>query len=295
MQIVTAIDSLRRSLDAERLQGRTVGLVPTMGFLHAGHASLIERAARDCDTVVTTIFVNPLQFAPTEDLSAYPSDPEGDAAAASSSGADWLFTPSVDEMYPGGAVLTSVSVSELSSVMEGAARPAHFDGVCTVVAKLFNIVGTCRAYFGAKDYQQLALIRRMADDLSFPVEVSGCPIVRESDGLAMSSRNVYLSTEERQAAPVLHRALGAGAAAIAGGETDADEVRSVMRGTIEAEPAARLDYVEVADAVTLQPLTTRWAGGTAVRRGPVRSSPADRQHRRRRVGRIVTTRLRVDG
>jgi pantoate--beta-alanine ligase len=254
---VTTIAELQAELDRARAAGRTVGLVPTMGYLHDGHLSLARAAAEDCDVVVMSIFVNPLQFAPTEDLATYPRDPDGDAAKAASAGVTMLFTPSPTEMYPEGrdAVLTGVAVPELSSVMEGVSRRTHFGGVCTVVAKLFNIVGACRAYFGEKDYQQLAIVRRMAHDLSFPVEVIGRPIVREADGLAMSSRNVYLTAEERQVAPVLQRALRLGAAAVRTGTSDADEVRTLMRAEIQAAPLGELDYVEVADPDTLAPLT----------------------------------------
>lgn len=256
VELVTTIAELRSRLDAARSSGRTVGLVPTMGYLHDGHLSL-ARAATECDVVVMTIFVNPLQFAPDEDLATYPRDPDGDAAKAASAGVDVLFSPSLEEMYPAGrdAVLTQVAVPELSSVMEGVSRRTHFGGVCTVVAKLFNIVGPCRAYFGEKDFQQLAIVRRMAGDLSFPVEVVGCPVIREDDGLAMSSRNVYLTPEERQVAPVLQRALRLGAAAIRSGTTDADEVRTLMRSEIQAAPLGELDYVEVADPDTLAPLS----------------------------------------
>ena len=189
MQTVTTIAELRRHLDASRAVGRTVGLVPTMGYLHAGHESLMVRASAECDDVVATIFVNPLQFAPDEDLDAYPRDLEGDTALATRAGVDWLFVPSVEEMYPR-PVATTVSVAGVSAAMEGASRPTHFDGVATVVAKLFNIVGPCHAYFGEKDFQQLAVIRRMVSDLSAPVVVVGCPTLREDDGLAKSSRNV---------------------------------------------------------------------------------------------------------
>jgi pantoate--beta-alanine ligase len=270
VETLTTTAALRAALDDARRDGRTVGMVPTMGFLHDGHTSLIERAARDHDVVVTTIFVNPLQFAPTEDLSAYPRDPVGDAARAVAGGATLLFTPADDEMYPDGrdGVLTSVSVEALSTVMEGASRPTHFAGVCTVVAKLFNIVGPCTAYFGEKDFQQLAIIRRMAIDLSFPVTVVGCPVVREPDGLALSSRNVYLTDAERAAAPVLQRALLAGAAAVRDGQTDAAAVRALMADVIATEPAGTLDYVDVVDAVTLLPLEV--AGADARLFGAVR-------------------------
>ncbi len=256
MKRVATISELRDELDTARRAGRTVGLVPTMGYLHDGHLSLVRAASEECDVVVVTIFVNPLQFAPGEDLDTYPRDPEGDAEKASSAGATVLFGPSLDEMYPEGrdAVLTGVEVPALSSVMEGVSRRTHFGGVCTVVAKLFSIVGPCRAYFGEKDFQQLAIVRRMAEDLSFPVQVVGCPIVRESDGLAMSSRNVYLTDDERAVAPVLQRALRLGAAAVRTGTTNADEVRTVMRAELETAPLGEVDYVEVADPRTLQPL-----------------------------------------
>ncbi len=256
IRTVTTAAELRSVLDAERSAGRTVGFVPTMGYLHEGHASLIRAAAAADDVVVTSIFVNPLQFAPTEDLAAYPRDLDGDLAVAEAAGCAVVFAPSEDEMYPGGrgAVLTTVAVPALASVMEGASRPTHFAGVCTVVAKLFHLVGPCRAWFGEKDYQQLAILRRMAVDLSFPVDVVGAPTVREPDGLAMSSRNVYLTDEERQVAPVLQRALQAGAAAIAAGVTDGDDVRRTMADVIRAAPLGELDYVEVADPDTLAPL-----------------------------------------
>lgn len=255
---VETIDELRRRLSEDRAAGRVVGVVPTMGYLHEGHLSLVRSARGDCDVVVVTIFVNPLQFAPDEDLSTYPRDPEGDTAAALEAGADLVFCPTTAQMYPHGAdgVLTAVSVESLSSVMEGVSRRTHFGGVCTVLAKLFNIVGPCRAYFGEKDYQQLAIVRRMVADLSFPVDVVGCPVVREPDGLAMSSRNVYLTDDERRVAPVLNRALRLGAAAIRSGTTDADEVRTLMRAEIQAAPSGELDYVEVADPDTLEPLRT---------------------------------------
>ncbi len=270
MHRVTTVSELRSALGTTRAAGRCVGLVPTMGFLHEGHLSLARAAAQDCDAVVMTIFVNPLQFAPEEDLDSYPSDIEGDAAKAESAGVTLLFTPSESEMYPLGrdAVLTGVDVASLASVMEGVSRRTHFGGVCTVVAKLFNIVGPCRAYFGEKDFQQLAIVRRMASDLSFPVEVVGCPIVREPDGLALSSRNVYLTDDERQVAPVLHRALLLGAAAIRSGTTDADEVRTLMRAQIQTAALGELDYVEVADPATLVPL--RVAGPDARLFGAVR-------------------------
>ena len=256
MRTLTRAAELRERLDAARCAGRRVGLVPTMGALHAGHGSLVRAAAADCDEVVVTVFVNPLQFGPGEDLDAYPRDLDGDAALSAAAGATALFAPPVEEMYPEGRdrVLTTVTVGSLAAGMEGSSRPTHFAGVCTVVAKLFNLAGPCRAYFGEKDFQQLAIVRRMARDLSFPVEVVGCPTVREPDGLAMSSRNRYLSDAERAAAPVLVRALRAGAGAFVAGTTDAAALRELMAEVVAAEPLARLDYVEVADAETLHPV-----------------------------------------
>jgi pantoate--beta-alanine ligase len=246
---VEAIADLRAALDAERASGARVGFVPTMGYLHDGHASLIRQARASSDVVAVSIFVNPLQFGAGEDLAAYPRDLDGDSRLAEANGADVLFTPAVEEMYPT-PVQTTVSVAGVSEPLEGASRPTHFAGVATVVAKLFSIVGPCAAYFGEKDFQQLAVIRRMASDLSMPIEVVGCPTRREPDGLAMSSRNVYLSADEREAAPVLYRALQAGAALVLSGERDPAAVRELMAGVIEAEPLARLDYAEVVDAAS---------------------------------------------
>jgi pantoate--beta-alanine ligase len=240
MQVIDRIDAFRKELDAARAAGRTVGLVPTMGYLHEGHASLIRRSAADCDVTAVTVFVNPLQFGVNEDLAAYPRDLDRDAVLAEDAGASIVFAPSVEEMYPAGPVLTAVHVAGLSDGMEGASRPGHFDGVATIVAKLFAIAGACRAYFGEKDFQQLSVIRRMATDLSFPIEVVGCPVVREADGLAMSSRNVYLSPDERRAANVLHRALQAGAANVS-------HAADVMTAVVASEPLAQLDYAEVVE------------------------------------------------
>lgn len=250
MRTVDTIAGLRAVLEAERSAGRTVGLVPTMGYLHEGHTSLMERSAQDCDLTVATIFVNPLQFAEGEDLDTYPRDPEGDAAKAEAAGTDLLFVPPLEEMYPE-AVRTNVRVDVGVGFMESASRPTHFDGVATLVSKLFSIVGVCRAYFGEKDWQQLAVVRRMAFDLSHPVEVIGCPIVREADGLAMSSRNAYLSDAQRAAAPALYRALREGTAAIESGERDAGRIRDEMVAIIDAESEAQLDYAEVVDAALL--------------------------------------------
>ncbi len=256
MITVTTASELRDVLTAERRAGGTVGFVPTMGYLHPGHASLVARAAAECDSVVASVFVNPLQFAAGEDLDTYPRDPEGDARTLEAAGGDVMFLPHEDEMYPGGrsAMLTSVAVSGLSARWEGAARPEHFAGVCTVVAKLFHLVGECRAYFGEKDWQQLAVVARMVEDLSFPVDVVGCPVVREPDGLAMSSRNVRLAPAERAAAPVVHRALRAGADLVADGEADAGAVRRAMAAVVAEVPAATVDYLEPVDPRTLEPV-----------------------------------------
>jgi pantoate--beta-alanine ligase len=252
MQVIETIEGFRKALDAERHAGRTVGLVPTMGYLHAGHRSLVERAAAECDVVAVTLFVNPLQFAPTEDLAAYPRDLPRDQAVATEAGAAYLFTPTTGEMYPAGTPLTSVSVAQVSEPLDGRSRPGHFTGVATVVAKLFAIAGECRAYFGEKDYQQLAVVRRMAADLSLPVTVVGCPTVREADGLALSSRNVYLTAEERAVAPTLYRALQTGRSAVeVDGERDPAAVRRLMQDVVASEPRFTLDYAEVVDAADL--------------------------------------------
>ena len=240
MRVLDRGDQLRKELDAVRGAGRTVGLVPTMGALHEGHASLIRRSAAECDVTAVTVFVNPLQFAPTEDLDSYPADLAADVAVATAAGAEVLFAPSVDEMYREPPTVT-VHVAG-ADVLEGAIRPGHFDGVATVVAKLFNLAGPCRAYFGEKDWQQLGVVRSLAKDLSFPVEVVGCPTVREADGLACSSRNVHLSPDERAAATVLYRALSTAAIAMAAGECD---VRRLMVNMVAREPLATLDYAEV--------------------------------------------------
>lgn len=263
MRVVTTRREFSDALDAERLAGRTVGLVPTMGALHEGHLSLITAARAGCDVVALTIFVNPLQFAPTEDLSAYPRPIERDLRLAEGAGADIVFTPTVDEMYPE-PMRTSVHVDELTSMLEGASRPTHFDGVTTVVTKLFNLAGRCCAYFGEKDFQQLAVVTRMARDLDQPVTVVPCPIVREPDGLAMSSRNVYLSPEQRVAALVLDRALRHGADLVAAGEHDPAIVTEAMFAVVAAEPLAEPEYLTVVDPETLV-TPERLVGGTTVR------------------------------
>ena len=248
---IETIADLRSACDRARSQGRRVGLVPTMGFLHEGHRSLM-RAARDVsDFVVVTIFVNPLQFGAGEDLDRYPRDLSGDLAQCEREGVDAVFAPSVAEMYPSGPPLTSVHVDGLTTDLCGAARPSHFDGVATVVTKLFAITGACTAFFGRKDAQQLAVITRLVEDLNLPVQVVGCPIVREPDGLARSSRNAYLSPDQRRAALVLSRALGAAAAAAVAGERDASALVDLVRGLVATEPTVALEYVEVRSAPEL--------------------------------------------
>jgi pantoate--beta-alanine ligase len=250
MIILDRVAAFAEALDDERRAGRTVGLVPTMGALHDGHASLVERAAAECDVVAVTVFVNPLQFGAGEDLDAYPRTLDADVKLAEQAGASVVFAPSVGEMYGHGTATTVSVASSMTTVLEGASRPGHFDGVATVVAKLFAMAGRCRAYFGEKDFQQLAVVRRMARDLSFPVEVVGCPTVRADDGLALSSRNAYLTDPERTIAPVLHRALEAGARAIRAGRTDPEVV---MGAVLASEPLLVVDYAVVVDAATLQP------------------------------------------
>jgi len=253
INVVHTIAEARAELDAVRHAGGTVGLVPTMGFLHDGHKSLMARSVADNTATLVTIFVNPLQFAPDEDLEAYPRSIDADVALCESAGVAVVLVPSVDEMYPLQPVVTTVTVDGVSAPLEGESRPTHFAGVATVVSKLFNIGGVCRAYFGEKDWQQLAVIRRMAVDLSFPVEVVGCSIIREANGLAMSSRNVYLTDAEREAAGVLNRALQSGIDAIDGGESDAAAIQALVREIIAAEPlVADPDYVAVVDAASLQ-------------------------------------------
>ena len=254
MIVVNRITGVRDLCDATRRAGQTVGLVPTMGFFHEGHRSLMRAARADHDLVVTTIFVNPLQFGENEDLAAYPRDLVADTAAAEAEGVDVLFVPSVPEMYPEPTV-TTVHVAGLTEGLCGAARPTHFDGVTTVVAKLFSIVGPCIAYFGRKDFQQLAVVRRMATDLDLPVQVVGCPLVREPDGVAMSSRNAYLSTDERWRATGIFASLRAASGAVEDGERDPERVRA----TVEAEAARHdleLEYAEVRRAADLAPLTS---------------------------------------
>lgn len=254
MNIVSSVDEVRARVKAWRREGLSVGLVPTMGYLHEGHKSLIVRAVAENDRVVVSDFVNPTQFGPGEDLASYPRDIEADARLCEEAGAHLIFHPRPEDMYAPD-FCTWVDMRSLSETLCGKTRPIHFRGVCTVVSKLFHIVSPDRAYFGQKDAQQLAIIRRMVRDLNFDVEIVGCPIVREADGLAKSSRNTYLSAEERKAALVLSRAVFLGLDMMEKGERDASAVVSAMKACIEKEPLARIDYVDMVDAFSMQPVT----------------------------------------
>ncbi|HEX6269488.1 MAG TPA: pantoate--beta-alanine ligase [Anaerolineales bacterium] len=252
MQTVSSLPDLRFT----RLSyPGTVGLVPTMGYLHEGHLSLVRRARDECDQVVVSIFVNPAQFGPSEDLSRYPRDLERDLRLLEPLGVDLVWTPTPEMMYPD-RYQTWVEVEEMTRPLEGAMRPGHFRGVTTVVAKLFNAVQPDKAYFGQKDAQQAAVIRRMTRDLNFPVEIVVCPIIREPDGLAMSSRNVYLDAEQRKAATVLYRSLSAAQEAYERGERDAEKLRGIMKDVLASEPLAQVQYVSCADYDTLEELDT---------------------------------------
>jgi len=250
MQTVTTLAELRA---ARRGLPGPVGFVPTMGFLHAGHISLARRARAECASVTASIFINPTQFGPTEDLAKYPRDLPRDLALLQGSGVEMVWTPTPEEMYLPG-FQTWVIVDDLTRRLEGEARPTHFRGVTTIVAKLFNAVGPDKAYFGQKDAQQAAVIRQMVKDLNFPVEIVVCPIVREPDGLAMSSRNVYLNSEERHAATVLFRSLSAAQSAYDSGESRAESLRALVREVVATEPLARLQYISCADYDTLEEL-----------------------------------------
>jgi pantoate--beta-alanine ligase len=253
VELVETTAGFTGAMARARRPGRRIGLVPTMGALHAGHRSLIDRAAAECDHVAVTIFVNPLQFGSCDDLERYPRTLDADLSVCEAAGVGTVFAPSVAEMYPGwpGRVATTVSVQGVSEGWEGASRPGHFDGVATVVAKLFSMAGECTAYFGEKDFQQLAVVRRMVADLSIPVEVVGCPTVREPDGLALSSRNVRLRDDERRAATVLHRGLLAGRDAVSAGEDRPERVVRRMADVVAGEPLVHLDYAAAVNAEDL--------------------------------------------
>ena len=250
--IAETIAQVRAQVKEWKKQGLTVGLVPTMGYLHEGHASLVDKAVSMCDRVVASDFVNPTQFGPNEDLESYPRDFDRDCALLEEHGCSMVFHPSVEEMYAPDAATFVEILSDMPKQLCGKTRPIHFRGVCTVVSKLFNIVTPDKAFFGQKDAQQLAIIRRMVRDMSYGIEIIGCPIVREADGLAKSSRNTYLSAEERQAALVLSKAVFLGEKLVREGEKDADRLVSEMKACIEAEKLAKIDYVSAVDAVTME-------------------------------------------
>lgn len=253
MQIARTVEEAKQITRAWKRNGETIGLVPTMGYLHEGHASLIERAREENDRVVVSVFLNPTQFAPNEDLESYPRDFDRDCALCEKIGADLVFHPEPEEMYHDPHAFVNIDL--LSSTMDGAARPIHFRGVCTVVSKLFNIMQPDNAYFGQKDAQQLAIVKKMAADLNFDVKVNGCPIVREADGLAKSSRNTYLSAEERAAAPILFKAIQKGQEIIEPGMRAAD-LEAAMKDVLASEPLADTEYVTAVDALTMQPVET---------------------------------------
>ncbi|MCR4440697.1 MAG: pantoate--beta-alanine ligase [Peptococcaceae bacterium] len=255
MEIITTVAEMRRWGKEKVLKRREIGLVPTMGYLHEGHLTLVESAKKENHEVVMSIFVNPLQFGPQEDYSTYPRDLDRDSRLAEKAGVDVIFAPSVEEMYPSYPQLTTVQVSELTEGLCGASRPGHFTGVATVVCKLLNIVRPERAYFGQKDYQQVQVVKRMVEDLNIPVEIRTVPIKREADGLAMSSRNTYLSAQERKDALCLYESLKACRDLYEKGERESARLKEAMRKVIMSRPAAVIDYIEICDAVTLKPVT----------------------------------------
>ena len=254
LKIATTIKEVRDTVKEWKSQGLTVGLVPTMGYLHEGHGSLIKTSASECDKTVVSVFLNPTQFAPNEDLESYPRDFEQDKVLCEKMGADLVFHPEVREMYEQDNATFVEILSEMPKQLCGKTRPIHFRGVCTVVSKLFNIVTPDKAFFGEKDAQQLAIIKRMVRDMSYGIEIVGCPIIREEDGLAKSSRNTYLNEEERKSALCLSKAIFLGENLVKKGETDANKVLEEMKNLINKEPLARIDYVEAVDGVTMMPV-----------------------------------------
>lgn len=252
MKTLSKIPQIREAAKAEREMGKSIGFVPTMGYFHQGHLSLMKAARRECDTVVISIFVNPTQFGPTEDFASYPRDVERDKKMAEAVGVDYAFIPSVEEIYPDGYSTYVDIEGSLTKGLCAADRPGHFRGCATVVAKLFNIVQPDKAYFGQKDVQQAIIMKRMVDDLNIPVEIVVCPIVREKDGLAMSSRNVYLSPEERKAAPVLYKALRKAEEMVGAGERKAPAIRKTMEDIIRSEPLANIEYIAICDTTNLE-------------------------------------------
>ncbi|MGQ9462110.1 MAG: pantoate--beta-alanine ligase [Candidatus Fervidibacter sp.] len=255
MEVISKPEEMQRLSLKLRSEGKTIGFVPTMGYFHEGHLSLMRKARQECDVVVVSIYVNPLQFGPREDFNRYPRDIERDLKMAESVGVDIVFAPTDEEMYPEG-YQTFVEVTELTRGLEGLHRPGHFRGVTTVVAKLFNIVLPYKAYFGEKDFQQLRVVQRMVRDLNFPVEIVPCPTVREEDGLAMSSRNTYLSPDERKAATILYRSLKTANDLFKDGERNAARLKAKVWEVLATESLVRPQYVEIVDAETLEPIST---------------------------------------
>ncbi|MCD8231482.1 MAG: pantoate--beta-alanine ligase [Clostridiales bacterium] len=254
MQVVKTIHEVKSIVSKWKTSGDSIGFVPTMGYLHEGHGSLIKQAREGNDRVVVSIFVNPMQFGPTEDLASYPRDLAKDSAYCESLGADLIFHPEPEEMYTD-SFSSYVDMSVLTEELCGLSRPVHFRGVCTVLTKLFNIVQPDRAYFGQKDAQQLAVVKHMVEDLNMNLEIIGCPIIREADGLAKSSRNTYLSPEERQAALILSKTIALGEKMVADGEKNAEKLLTAMKANIETEPLARIDYVKAVDGRTMQQIS----------------------------------------
>jgi len=252
VEVIATRGEFRKATSSARAAGAHLGLVPTMGALHDGHLSLLRAAVSSCDVVAATIFVNPLQFASPEDWERYPADLEHDLATAEVAGVEFVFAPTVREMYPGGSRGTKVEPGPLADLLEGASRPGHFAGVATIVTKLLSLAGSCSAFFGEKDFQQLALVRHLVEDLDLDAEIVACPTVREADGLACSSRNRRLGADDRRAAVVLFEALSAGRAMIDSGDRSVAEVERVMAAVVAAEPRARLDYAVVVDPVTFE-------------------------------------------
>ncbi|MGO5074969.1 pantoate--beta-alanine ligase [Clostridium sporogenes] len=253
MNIVYTIKDVKEIIKKWKGENLSIGYVPTMGYLHEGHASLIKKAREENDKVVVSIFVNPIQFGPNEDYSTYPRDLSKDSSLCDKFGADLIFNPEASEMYPN-KIYSHVNVDILTENLCGEKRPGHFQGVCTVLTKFFNIITPTRAYFGEKDAQQLAVVKKMVQDLNFPIEIIGCPIIRESDGLAKSSRNTYLSEEERKSALVLNKSLKEALNALKGGERNLNNIKNIIVNMINKEPLAKIDYVNIVDSASLQPV-----------------------------------------
>jgi len=254
MKIITTIKEIRAALNQEKKSGKTIGFVPTMGYFHEGHLSLMRKAKGNCDVVVASIFVNPIQFGPSEDFETYPKNLKNDSKMAEEVGVNYLFLPSVEEMYSG-ECLAYVDVEKITKVLCGANRPGHFRGVATIVSKLFNIIQPDFVYFGEKDYQQLVAIKKMVDDLNFDIQVVGVPIVREKDGLAMSSRNKFLGLREREAALVLNKSLNLASEMVKNGEKDSIVIKKAMKRLIKKEPLVNLEYLSICDNIYLQELS----------------------------------------